>query len=372
MKKYLIIMMVIASLLVTGCGKNTEKSIIKNFEKKVQGADSYHIVGVLDITNNDDTYTYDVDVSYKKDDNYRVSLINKSNSHEQIILKNNTGVYVVTPSLNKSFKFQSDWPNNNSQVYLLKSIVDDINKDKDRTFEEKDGFYVFTTSINYPNNTKLAKQNIKFDKNYMVKEIEIVDEAGIPQMVMKFKEVDLKADFDNKHFELNNIIENNGIEENGQTNDSLEENNSDSDKTNSDSSINNDNQNTSKNANKDEKNVNTTSSINDVIFPLYIPTGTTLTDQEKVSKTNGERVILTFDGEKPFLLVEETANVENEFSVVPTYGEPFMMANTVGALTSNSLTWNDNGIEYYLVSDAMSQVELIEIASSISSIPTMK
>ena len=96
MKKYLIIMMVIASLLVTGCGKNTEKSIIKNFEKKVQGADSYHIVGVLDITNNDDTYTYDVDVSYKKDDNYRVSLINKSNSHEQIILKNNTGVYVMT------------------------------------------------------------------------------------------------------------------------------------------------------------------------------------------------------------------------------------------------------------------------------------
>jgi len=38
----------------------------------------------------------------------RVSLKNKTNNHEQIILKNSDGVYVLTPSLNKSFKFQSD------------------------------------------------------------------------------------------------------------------------------------------------------------------------------------------------------------------------------------------------------------------------
>ena len=49
-----------------------------------------------------------------------------------------------------------------------------------------------------------------------------------------------------------------------------------------------------------------------------------------------------------------------------------MLMDTVGALTSNSITWFSNGIEYYLVSDAMSQLELIEIAGSISAIPTMK
>ena len=72
------------------------------------------------------------------------------------------------------------------------------------------------------------------------------------------------------------------------------------------------------------------------------------------------------------MLVEETASVEEEFSIIPTYGEPFMLVDTVGALTSNSITWASNGVEYYLVSDAMSQLELIEIASSISAIPTMK
>lgn len=393
MKKVFIMLLLCLSLLLTGCGKNGEKDVIKNFEKKVNGADSYHIVGVLDITNNDDTYTYDVDVSYKKDDNYRVSLTNKSNGHEQIILKNSSGVYVVTPSLNKSFKFQSDWPNNNSQIYLLKAILNDIENDDEKTFEEKDGLYVFTTSVNYPNNTRLSKQNIKIDKNYLIKEVEIVDEAGIPQMVMKFNEVDLKADFDDKHFQLDNIIEN--VEDNNnETNSNNESDNNkgeqsnkegngtnnqtntkDDESSNSQSNTSNENS-TNETSDKDKNGTNNnatqSSSIEDIIFPLYIPTGTTLTDQEKVDKTNGERVILTFDGEKPFLLVEETASVEEEFSIIPTYGEPFMLADTVGALTSNSITWASNGVEYYLVSDAMSQLELIEIASSISSIPTMK
>ena len=56
--------------------------------------------------------------AYLKKDKFRVGLTNKTNNHEQIILKNDDGVYVITPSLNKSFKFQSDWPYNNSQIYL--------------------------------------------------------------------------------------------------------------------------------------------------------------------------------------------------------------------------------------------------------------
>ena len=58
--------------------------------------DSYYIEGILEVTNNETTYKYDINVSYKKDDNYRVDLKNQTNSHEQIILKNSDGVYVMT------------------------------------------------------------------------------------------------------------------------------------------------------------------------------------------------------------------------------------------------------------------------------------
>ena len=49
--------------------------------------------------------------------------LREKSQYKQIILKNPEGVFVVTPALNKSFKFQSDWPNNTSQIYLLKAVL---------------------------------------------------------------------------------------------------------------------------------------------------------------------------------------------------------------------------------------------------------
>lgn len=115
-----------------------------------------------------------------------------------------------------------------------------------------------------------------------------------------------------------------------------------------------------------------TSSLTDTIYPLVLPTGTKLVQEEKVEKTNGDRIIMTFDGDKPFILVEETANIEEEMTIVPTYGEPFMLMDTLGAMTDNSLTWTSGGIEYYIVSDVMNQDELLEVAQSINVLPTMK
>ena len=49
----------------------------------------------------------------------------------------------------------------------------------------------------------------------------------------------------------------------------------------------------------------------------------------------------------------------------------FCLIDTVGALTDSSITWSSNGVDYYLVSDVMSQNELIDIARSVSVVPTM-
>lgn len=118
--------------------------------------------------------------------------------------------------------------------------------------------------------------------------------------------------------------------------------------------------------------VKQTGSLSDSVYPLVIPSGTKLTNEEKVTKDNGERIIMTFDGEKPFLLVEETANIEDDFTVIPTYGEPYQLMDTLGVMTNNSLNWTTNGVEYYLVSDVLNQDELVEVAQSIGVVQTMK
>ena len=90
----------------------------------------------MEILSNEELYRYDVKVDYLKPDYYKASLINKDTNHEQIILKNKSGVYVITPSLNKSFKFQSDWPFNSSQAYILDSLLKDLKNDSDVQFNE--------------------------------------------------------------------------------------------------------------------------------------------------------------------------------------------------------------------------------------------
>ena len=105
---------------------------------------------------------------------------------------------------------------------------------------------------------------------------------------------------------------------------------------------------------------------------MYIPANTYLSNKEKVSKESGERLILTFDGENPFMLIEETVTYEKEHLIVPTYGELELMADAVAIVNDNSVNWIDNNIEYYVVSDKLSKSELLDIARSISVLPVSK
>ena len=332
MKKYLFLFLLVLSLFMVGCGKNSSKSIKDDLISKINDLKAYQIEGKLEVVNNDDVFNYDVEVNYKDKDYYRVSLKNIANNHEQIILRNDDGVYVVTPSLNKSFKFQSDWPYNNSQAYLLSNIVSDINMDQESEVTLDNDKYIITSKVNFPNNPALVKQKITVNNDLIIEKVEILNKDGISLMTFKVDKTNYKPTFDENYFEINSIINNN------------------------------------ENVESDS----TTSTIDDIIYPLYIPTGTVLQDEEKVSKTDGERVILTFKGEKPFTLVEETTMKEEEFTVVPTYGEPYLLIDTVGALSNNSINWVSNGIEYYIVSDVMNQNELIEVAKSMNVVSVLK
>ena len=81
-------------MLLFGCNKTDSNKIISEY-KKVIDTDKYELTGQMDIVSNEELYHYDVTVDYMEGDYYKVSLINKENKHEQIILKNEDGVYVI-------------------------------------------------------------------------------------------------------------------------------------------------------------------------------------------------------------------------------------------------------------------------------------
>ena len=350
MKKGLkLLIFTIFIVFLTGCGITRSDDVIGNFEKKLNKSNSYYIEGLMQIINNEDTYDYEVKVSYKKDDYYKIELINKLNNHEQVILRNDDGVYVITPSLNKSFKFQSDWPYNNSQVYLLNSVLEDLKTDEERTFKTIDNGYVFTSKVHYPNNKMLKKQNVYINKDSKINKVEVVDNDNNVLISMTYQKQEFDKKFDDNYFELNSIIKNN-----------------------TNTIDNNNNKNNQENNTIEKSNTEETLSIKDVIYPMYLPENTYLTGQDRINTDTGERLILTFGGVNSFVLVDETISSSDNNLVIPVTGNFDFLSDVIGVISTNSVMWQSNGIEYYLTSNTMDSSTLVEIARSISVLPVSK
>ena len=131
----------------------------------------------------------------------------------------------------------------------------------------------------------------------------------------------------------------------------------------------NTNETTSNSTNKKDA---TTSILEESVYPMYLPSGTYLSDEESVSKDDGNRVILTFAGESPFILVEEAVSKSDEMEIIPVYGEPTIILDSVAALSDSSVNFISNGIEYYIASESLTKQQILQVAESISTFPNMK
>lgn len=327
MKKIILLLSII---LLTACGKVDKDKLVENFIDKVESAKAYTINSKMEIYNAEDTFTYDVDVSYMDDDYFKVKMVNTLSNHEQVILRNNNEVYVVTPSLNKSYKFVSEWPYNSSQSYILNTLVNDIKNEDEIVFEEKDDSYSIKVGVDYPNNDNLDYEVLLFDKNMNLKEVIVYDDEDIIAIKVSFNKIDYKANLSKEDFSVESLIDENCC-------------------------------NTEINENNEEA-----ASLDDIVYPLYMPANTFLKGKELVDTEHGERIILTFNGDKNFVLIEETSKVNDEFEIIPVYGDPLMLSNTIGALSTNSLSWSNNNVDYYLASNDLSTSEILSIADSLN------
>lgn len=322
MKKYIVLLLLVVFL--AGCS-NESKSVKDNFVSKMEKKDIYLMKGTMSITSNEDTFAYNIVAARNKGD-YRVNLVNQINNHEQVILKAGEDVYVVTPSLNKSFKFQSEWPSNGSQGYLIDSLVTDIKNDAEATEQKTDDGYVITTKVNYPNNASLVKEKIYLNKDEDITKVLVIDANDNVKITVNYSSVDFKPTFKDDYFKLESLIDDNCC--------------------------------------KEEQ---SSKEIDDIVYPLYLPSNTYLNSKDVVKTDEGNRVILTFTGDSPFTLVEEVAAPSDEFEIIPVFGEPMLLSQTMGALSNNSLYWTSNNIDFYISSSKLSSTQLLTIAESVSS-----
>lgn len=331
MRKGLRLFGLIAAIIVlSACGAKSQEDVSKVLSNKVGDLKGYKATAKMTLSVGNEPQEYDIDVWHNKPGDYRVHLKNAKKEQSQMILRNKSGVYVLTPALNKSYRFQSDWPQNSSQAYLYESLVEDILADPDAKFKSTKDHYVFETKTRYQNSNMLPTQEITFHKKTLEPlSVKVMDTDKNPVVTVKFDKVDFNAEFDKDAFD------------------------------------------TKKNMTSAQLEVPVLAEVADSDFTVKyamaeIP-GVTLHEEKTVETETGKRVWLTYTGEKSFTLVQEKSEVIPTVSMktVEMTGEVVDLGFAIGVMNEQSITWTEDGVDYLLASDDLTQEELVMVARSV-------
>lgn len=328
MKKMVMLFAGIMLLLaLSACGQKSQSDVVSDLNEKLGEMKGYKANAKMTLKMGTEPQVYTVEIWHKNPSFYRVNLKNDEKDQSQMILKNDDGVYVLTPALNKSFKFQSEWPENSSQAYLYESLVKDITEDKSATYKETDKHYVFETKTRYQNNKMLPYQEITLNKKDLSPvSVKVMDPDKTALVLVEFSKVKFDTSFDKDAFDMK------------------------------------------KNMTSAQLEAPVMAEVKDEGFAVKYPSNLNdmnLTEEKKITADGGDRVILTYEGSTSFTLVQEKAKVVQTSVSTNVNGEPVDLGFTVGAMTGNTVAWTFEGVDYMLASKDLTQEKMIEIARSV-------
>lgn len=354
-----LVIVICLSAVLSGCGKKDADGVVKDLDKVVTKLESYQGSGTMTLHTGDKPQEYKVEVWYQNPSYYRIALTNAQKDITQIVLKNDQGVYVLTPSLNKSFRFQSDWPENQGQVYLYQTLVRSILSDNTRQFVSDKDSYVFDVAANY-NTHALVRQKIWLAKNdYAPKQVQVSDAEAKVVVEVKFDKFNFDAKFDDKSFDMQHNLDTAGqhskgtlleVDENGMLVEGKEASGPDAE---------------DQGAEAQGPAAPALSEPFGVILPTYLPEGVVYKDDKVVDDSDRSSVLLRYDGTYQFTLAE-SRSPDRTASLVA--GTVIDLGFTAGLLTGDelqTLTWTMDGLEFRITSDNLPVSEMVKIAASM-------
>ncbi|MCZ8534341.1 LolA family protein [Psychrobacillus psychrodurans] len=322
-------------LVLSACGADSKEDVVKKLSNKWVDSKGYELTAEMSILTGDEPRVYGVEVWHTKPDFYRVEVSDTNAENTQMIIRNTEGVFVVTPALNKTYKFQSKWPTENSQAYLIGSLANDIKNDKTATFKEEGDNYVFETKTSNNHKNMLPFQKIYINKKTLLPtDVSILNENKEEQIHITFNKVSLGK----SHAAAEYKVE----------------------------------QSPTGKAEDTEETVEASAEIDDTEFETYYPMlkgwEQVHNIDEKLMEVDGEkRVILTYSGDKEFTIIQHRS-VQGDSSIIPVFspGDPVDLGVAIGAITDQSLSWEQDGMSFFIASSTLTKEEMIEVAASMT------
>jgi len=354
--KWLVLLCTI--LLLSACGTDSQEKVLKKVNGKWAEANGYELNATMEIKSGGDPKKYDVTVWHTKPDFYRVEVVESGKDVSQMIVRNADGVFVVTPTLNKMYKFQSDWPKKNSQAYLIGALAEDLAQDKNLVMKEEDKAYIFEAATRNSYKNSMPHQVITVDKKTMLPtSVVIMNDVKEEQIRITFKNIKLGVQHAAKEYAVEQFTESD--ETKGKQAAPPEKDNKD----NKDGKESNNNP----NGNEEKQAVSAEAENKfQTHYPVVNIENTKMVEEKVIRESGMDRVILTFDGDKPFTVMQQPVSKETAMLPVSSPGDPVDLGFTIGAITDTSISWEKDGVEFFVASSKLTREEMVEVATSMT------
>ncbi|WP_281890054.1 outer membrane lipoprotein-sorting protein [Paenibacillus sp. YYML68] len=368
--KWAVAVMLCLTLVLSGCGlvgKKDAGSVVKELDGMMGKLQSYHAEGKMTLNTGTEPQEYAVEVCFMAESYYRIALTNVKKDITQIVLRNDDGVFVLTPHLNKSFRFQSDWPDNQGQVYLYQSLVQSILMDNERQFTSDEKSFIFDVAANYQNSS-LARQKVWLDKSsYAPQHVEVSDTNNNIMVTLQFDKFEFGAKFEKDQFDMQRNMTSSSLK----TLPTMGHNHGEPSKEQAGAAGEKQGQPADKSASAPsaEDKAASAKSSNDqsfgIIQPNYMPSGVKLQDTTELKLGDGKAIMLRYTGKYNYTLIESRPK-EKTVSILP--GDIMDLGFTLGVVTGDAkktLTWTYDGVEFRLSTGDLPEDEMIKVAQAV-------
>lgn len=298
-----------------------------NFEEKAaklrESTSSYQMSGSMEISSSEDLKSYAITSSWMKTETseyFKVEMTDKALNQQQIILKNDDGVFVITPSLNQVFKFQGEWPTNSPKPYLLQTMLELLNSEEVQITSNSEG-YLIEAPAQYPSAATLVHQKVQFSKEMKPIYLMGYNADNLCELNMQFSDVQYNLAFEDDFFKQPEI----------------------------------------------SLNSVTTSYLEEVDLPLY---PMAVFDAKLINTTvttaNGNTEhVLEFSGERAFTVIEKQVNASEEFELIEVNGQLVEGLGTLAYYNGNKLTAISTQMDLSVYSDDLSVMEMLQVIESM-------
>ncbi|MCD1259503.1 DUF4367 domain-containing protein [Paenibacillus athensensis] len=365
---WMAVVAVCLAVLLAGCGMKDSGAVVKDLDHVISKLDSYEGAGRMVLHTGQQPQEYQVEVSYMNPHFYRIALTNAQKDITQIVLRNEEGVFVLTPHLKKSFRFQSDWPENQGQVYLYQSLAKSILADKERQFTTENEAYVFDVAANYQNEL-LSRQKIWLNKKDLAPQHVEVSDANQNVMVMvDFTKFKFGVKFDKDSFDM----ERNMTAWDVSTLPTLADVDGVLDGADGQAAKDGGGTAAAGSTKTDTTAGQATASASDsgkmsfgIIEPAYTPKDVVKQDMTDIKLNEDPAVLLRYKGKYNYSLIEVRPQAQT-VSFLP--GEVVDLGYTLAVLTGDekkTLSWTYDGVEYRLSTADLPQEEMLKVAMAV-------